>query len=134
MLGIERKAARYMWTAALVALAMCCVYLIREALIVFAVALLLTYLLYPLYASLAKLLPGRSRAPALALVYLILFGVVALIVLTIGTQVVEEANSLATRAPDFLKRMQSHTESSSMPQPAKSIQKQILGQARAQLE
>ena len=87
MLGIEKKAARYTWTAALVALLLCTVYLIREALIIFAVALLLTYLLYPLYTVLNKFLPGRSRGPALALVYLIFFGIVTLVLLTIGSNV-----------------------------------------------
>src|SRR5579871_4943720 len=98
MLGFDSKAARYTWTAAVVALLLCSVYLIRQSLIVFAVALLLTYLLYPLYTSLNRALPGRSRAPALVIVYLTLLGVATLIVLTVGTQVMTQANALAARA------------------------------------
>jgi len=117
----------------MVALLICCVYLIREALIVFAVALLLTYLLYPFYEILDRILPGRSRAPALALVYLAFFGMATLMVLTIGSKVAEEANALAARAPEFLKRVQTQAESSTMPPPAKSIQDQLIEQARSQL-
>jgi predicted PurR-regulated permease PerM len=134
MLGIERKAARYTWTAALVALLLGCVYLIREALIVFAVALLLTYLLYPLYESLNKILPGRSRAPALAAAYLIFFGVVALMVLTVGFRVTDEANSLAVSAKGFLKDMQARSDNSANPPVIKSAQDQVLDYLRAQLQ
>ncbi len=133
MLGIERKAARYTWTAALIALLLCTIYLIREALIVFAVALLLTYLLYPLYMMLYRILPGRSRAPALALVYITFFGVVALLVMTVGFKVADEANSLAAMAPEFLKHVQAQSDNSSLPQPAKSLQDQILQQLRAEV-
>jgi len=128
MLGIERKAARYTWTAALIALLLCCIYLIREALIVFAVALLLTYLLYPLYLMLNRILPGRSRAPALALVYLTLFGVATLMVVTIGSKVVDEANSLAARAPDFLKQFLGHVQSTGDSSPIAQVQEKILAQ------
>jgi predicted PurR-regulated permease PerM len=134
MLGLEKKAARFTWTAALVALLMCCVYLIREALIVFAIALLLTYLLYPLYMMLTRVLPGRSRGPALALVYVILFGIAAMIVMTIGSQVAQEASSLATQAPNLIKRLQTQGDNSSAPPVAKTVQDQILEQARAQIE
>ena len=133
MLGIEKKAARYTWTAALILLLVSCVYLIREAIIVFAVALLLTYLLYPLFTLLNRILPGRSRGPALALVYVILFGIVTLMVITVGSQVADEANSLAARAPELLKRFQTQTDKTAEPQAVKSIQDQILDQVRLQL-
>jgi len=133
MLGIEKKAARYTWTAALILLALGCVYLIREAIIVFAVALLLTYLLYPLYTLLNRILPGRSRGPALALVYIILFGIVALMVLTVGSQVADEATSLATQLPALVARFQAQADQSSVPQHVKTLQDQVLDQFRSQL-
>src|ERR1039458_2336221 len=122
MLGIEKKAARYTWTAALILLLASCVYLIREAIIVFAVALLLTYLLYPLFTLLNRILPGRSRGPALALVYVILFGIVTLMVITVGSQVADEANSLATQLPDLVKRFQRQADQSAVPQHVKTLQ------------
>jgi predicted PurR-regulated permease PerM len=134
MLGIDRKAARYTWTAALVALLLCCVYLIREALIIFAVGLLLTYLLYPLYTLLTRFLPGRSRVPALALVYLIFFGVVTLVVMTVGSNVANEASTLAERYPEYFRQIKAQAETSSMSQPAKWSVDQIIEQVLSQLE
>ena len=133
MLGIDRKAARYTWTAALIALLMGCVYLVRKPLIIFAVALLLTYLLYPLYTLLARVLPGRSRVPALALVYMTFFGLLTLIVITIGSKVVEEANSLATFVNGLLKNMQTQAGPPSMaglPKPVQDLLEQLYGQLR----
>lgn len=133
MLGIDRKAAKFTWTAAMVALLVCCVYLIREALIIFAIALMLTYLLYPLYTLLDKFLPGRSRVPALALVYLTFCGIVTLIVLTIGSNVVNEANSLATQVPKFLDQMQSEAHKAA-PEAAPPILDQVIDHLRDQLQ
>lgn len=133
MLGIEGKAARYTWTAALVLLAVCCIYLIRESIIVFAVALLLAYLLYPLFSILNRVLPGRSRGPALALSYIILLGIVALIVMTVGSQVVDEANALAKRVPEFLNKIQATSDAAPEPPVAKSIQDQIINELRRQI-
>lgn len=133
MLGFDRHAARYTWTAAVVLLLVCCVYLIREAIIVFAVALLLTYLLYPLFTVLNRILPGRSRGPALALVYIILFGIVTLMVITVGSQVADEATSLATEFPDLLRRFQSQADLANVPQHVKTFQDQVINQIRAQL-
>jgi predicted PurR-regulated permease PerM len=131
MLGIESKAARNTWTAALILLLIGCVYLIRGSLIVFAVALLLTYLLYPLYQWLYSHLPGRSRAPALLIVYVAFFGVATLVIMSIGTRVSEEANSLAQRAPDFISQMKAKT--TSPPGPSTAIVAPILDQLQSQV-
>ena len=48
MLGIDSKAARYTWTAAVVLLLLGTLYLIRTTLLIFVIALLFAYLLYPL--------------------------------------------------------------------------------------
>jgi predicted PurR-regulated permease PerM len=133
MLGIERKAARYTWTTVLILLLVACVYLARQAIIVFAVALLLTYLLYPLFTVLNRILPGRSRGPALALVYIILFGIATLMVLTVGSQVADEASALATQLPELLKRFQSQADQSAVPQHVRTLQDQVIDQVRAQL-
>ena len=67
LLGIDPKAARYTWTAALVLLLLGTVYLIREALIVFVIALLFAYLLYPLMDLIDRHLTSKTRTPALAI-------------------------------------------------------------------
>src|SRR5579871_6610302 len=133
MLGIEKKAARYTWTAALVALLMCCVYLVRETLIIFAVALLLTYLLYPLFVILTRILPGRSRAPALVLVYMTLFGLLTLLLITVGSQVASEANSLAGSVQGLMANLKQQADKAPEPQSAKSFQDTILDAARDQI-
>jgi predicted PurR-regulated permease PerM len=133
MLGINGKAARYTWTAALILLLIGCVYLIRESLFVFAVALMLTYMLYPLFTWFNGILPGRSRVPALTIVYIGFFGALTLVMMTIGSHVTEEANSLAQRAPDFIKQMQAKGNNSTLPPAAKTLQWQVLDQVQSQI-
>ncbi|HUJ20236.1 MAG TPA: AI-2E family transporter [Bryobacteraceae bacterium] len=105
MLGIDRRAARYAWTAAAVVLLLLLVYLIRKTLFIFILALLFAYLLSPLVDFLDRVLPGRrTRTPALVAAYLILVGALVLIGFEIGSRVLEEANALGsvtqTAAPD----------------------------------
>ena len=62
-------------------------------------ALLFAYLLSPLVNFLDRLLPSRTRTPALALAYLLFVGVLVLAGSQIGSQVVEQANSLSRIFP-----------------------------------
>ena len=62
MLGLDRRAARYTWTVVFVFLLLGLVYLIRETLFIFAVALLFAYLLWPLVNYLDERLPGRIQS------------------------------------------------------------------------
>jgi hypothetical protein len=72
MLGIERAAARYTWTAAIVLLFLYLVYLLRSTLFVFALALLFAYLLSPLVDLLDHAIPRKgTRTLALTLAYMI---------------------------------------------------------------
>ncbi len=100
MLGIDPKAARYTWTAAAVLLAMGLVYVIRETIVVFVIALLFAYLLYPLVDVIDRRLSVRTRTPALALAYIIVLGVLALFVAFIGSQVITQAHVLSQHPPD----------------------------------
>ena len=88
MLGLDRRAAHYTWTVVCILLLLGVVYLIRETLFIFAVALLFAYLWRPLVDYLDQRLPGRSRVPALAIVYLSLVGLLILIGIEIGSRVV----------------------------------------------
>ncbi len=106
MLGLDRGAARYTWTAVLVLVLAGLLYLIRETLFIFVVALLFAYLLWPLVKLLDRWLPGRSRVPALTLVYLAIVGILIVMGITLGSRVVQEANALAARLPDLLARFQ----------------------------
>jgi predicted PurR-regulated permease PerM len=101
MLGIDRSAARYTWTAALVALLLWLVYLVRGTLFIFILALLFAYLLAPLVDLIDRFLPGsRTRTLALGLAYVIFVAAVVLIGIQIGSRVVAQAASLEKTFPN----------------------------------
>ena len=107
MLGFDARAARYTWTAAMVLLLLCLVYMMRGTLFVFIVALLFAYLLSPLVNVIDRLLPGRrTRTPALTIAYVIFIGLLFLAATQIGSRVADEANSLAKSTPALLASMQ----------------------------
>jgi predicted PurR-regulated permease PerM len=106
LLGIDERAARYTWTAALVLLLLGLVYLIRETLLVFIVSLLLAYLLYPLADLLDHHLPAKSRNLSLALTYLFVVGLLVTFVVFVGSNVAEQAANLVKVAPAFVDRLQ----------------------------
>ena len=106
MLGLDRHAARYTWTAVLVLLLLGLLYLIRETLFIFVVALLFAYLLWPLVKLLDRRLPGRSKVLALTVVYLAIVGILIVMGIVLGSRVVQEANSLAARLPGLIARFQ----------------------------
>jgi predicted PurR-regulated permease PerM len=100
MLGIDSRAARSTWTAALVVLALWLVYLMRSTLYIFILAVLFAYLLAPLVNLLDRLLPTRStRTLALALAYVLLVGLVVVGAIVLGTKMVEQATQLASVFP-----------------------------------
>ncbi|MFN0106828.1 MAG: AI-2E family transporter [Bryobacteraceae bacterium] len=105
MLGIDPRAARITWTVFLVLLCLELAWLARTTLLVFAIALLLAYLLHPLVELMRKALPPKVP-PALApsLVYLGGLAIVIAAILVIGTRIAAEATLLASRLPEFLQQ------------------------------
>jgi len=98
MLGIDRQAARYTWTAAVILLLLAAVYLIRTTLFVFIVALLFAYLLTPLVNFLDRFLPAsRTRTPALVVAYLMVIGAVIFAGVALGSRIADQAQSLIDR-------------------------------------
>jgi predicted PurR-regulated permease PerM len=97
---IDRKAARVTWTAALTLLLLAAIYAIRVTLVIFAVALLFAYLLYPLVDRIALRFPPKNRAPALALTYLLVIGLLTAVGIAMGSQVASEAKQLVAHPPD----------------------------------
>ena len=106
MLGLDRNAARYTWTAIFILLLVGLLYFIRETLFIFVVALLFAYLLWPLVKFLDRRLPGRSKVLALTLVYLALVGFLIVVGIAVGSRVVQQANALAVRLPDLISKFQ----------------------------
>jgi predicted PurR-regulated permease PerM len=114
MLGIDARAARCTWTAALILLFLFLVYLMRGTMFVFVVALLFAYLLAPLVNVIDRFLPGRrTRTPALAIAYLLFIAALFVAVTQIGSRVVEQANSLAKSMPALLARLEQPNASAS---------------------
>ena len=100
MLGIDRHAARSTFTAILVVLLMYLVYMVRQTLFIFVLALLFAYVLSPLVNALDRFLPAsRTRTPALALAYLIFVGVTVFLGIQIGSRVVDQAHKAAKDLP-----------------------------------
>jgi predicted PurR-regulated permease PerM len=100
MLGIDARAARVAWTTALVLLALYGIYLIRGTLVVFTVALLFAYLLYPMVDWISGRFPARSRTAALAVAYALATALIVLMVGGVGARVAAEARSLASNPPN----------------------------------
>jgi len=132
MLGIDRRAARYAFTSALVLLLLYLVYLVRATIFIFILALLFAYLLSPLVNALDRVLPrSRTRAPALALAYIIFLGIVVLLGVQVGTRVVEQAHELGTRLPAMIESLKGATDKTqSAPT---SLQAQIVEKIEAEV-
>ena len=105
MLGIDWRAARFTWTAVLILLALALIYLIRQTVFLFVVALLFAYLLYPLMDLIDRRLPGRTRNLALVITFMLVITVLSIMISFIGGVVVDQANALAKAAPAFLEHL-----------------------------
>ncbi|HLY19534.1 MAG TPA: AI-2E family transporter [Bryobacteraceae bacterium] len=132
MLGIDPRAARYTWTAALILVLLCLVYLVRSTLFVFIVALLFAYLLSPLVDVIDHFLPGkRTRILALAIAYMIFVLVLLVAVTQIGSRVVEQASALASSMPALLAKFQQ--PSTAVPTALNSIRAQVIQKVQEQI-
>jgi predicted PurR-regulated permease PerM len=132
MLGIDRRAASYTFTAALVLLLLSLLYLIRTTLFVFILALLFAYLLAPLVSFLDRLLPtSRTRTPALALAYIIFLAIVAFAGFQIGSRVADEANTFAKKLPDMLASWEKPIPQAS--EGLNSIKDQVINKVREEV-
>jgi predicted PurR-regulated permease PerM len=132
MLGVDRRAARFVWTAALVLLLLALVYLVRKTLFIFVVAVLLAYLLAPLVNLLDRIFPaGRTRTPALALSYVIFVGGLILIASEVGGQVIEQANTLSKALPEKIARLQVPQEAA--PGGVKPLRQQVMERIQSEV-
>jgi predicted PurR-regulated permease PerM len=126
MLGIDSRAAKYTFTAALVLALLYGVFVIRGMLFVVTISIMLAYLLYPLVDLVDRYLPSPSRTPALAIVYLILIGAVAALGIAIGSRAAAEAKSLSDQAPALIERLK-QAPSPSTPEGLQSLKQTVLG-------
>src|SRR4051812_24153723 len=131
MLGIDRKAARYTWTAAAVVLLLWLVYLVRSTLFMFVLAVLFAYLLSPLVNLLDRVLPSRTRTPALALAYLIFVGVVVFVVMQIGSTVALQAKAFQQDLPNRIAQFEKPNPK--LPEAVNNFKAQLVQRIRTQV-
>jgi predicted PurR-regulated permease PerM len=132
MLGLDPKAAKYTWTAALVLLALVLVYLLRSTLFVFTLALLFAYLLSPLVNLLDRALPmNRTRTLALALAYIIFIGIAVAMGAQVGVRVVDQAQALSKKLPDMMAKWETPLPQAS--ENVNSLKAQVVQALRGEL-
>jgi predicted PurR-regulated permease PerM len=132
LLWLDPRAARFTWTVVFVLFLLGLIYLIRETLFIFAVALLFAYLLWPLVNYLDERLPGVSRVPALTIVYLSLVAVLIAIGIQVGSRVVRQANALAARVPELVSKLEQSAEATPE-QGLESVKGTLVSTLRKQL-
>jgi len=132
LLCLDPRAARFTWTVVFVLFLLGLIYLIRETLFIFAVALLFAYLLWPLVNYLDERLPGVSRVPALTIVYLSLVAVLIAIGIQVGSRVVRQANALAARVPELVSKLEQSAEATPE-QGLESVKGTLVSTLRKQL-
>jgi predicted PurR-regulated permease PerM len=104
MLGVDQRVLKIVWTVFLFALAVALIYAIRDALITFALAIFLALLLSPLVSIVDHVTSVRvPRTVALMVVYVLLIGVFAAVLMGIISAVAVDARSLSARLPDSLR-------------------------------
>ena len=90
----------------LIVIGLFALYRIRETLLVFVIAILFAYLLYPLMDLISRRFPSKNRTPALAVTFLLVLACLGSLLGFIGSVVVDQASNLAASAPAFISRMQ----------------------------
>ncbi len=131
MLGIDSRAARFTWTAAVVLLLLGVIYLIRTTLLMFVIALLFAYLLYPLMDLFDHYLTSKTRTPALAMTYVLVIGILVTFGVLVGSVVADQATTLAKEGPALLNRIRQSPEAG--PQQVRSFRDQVTGAIEGQL-
>ena len=104
MLGLDQRALKMTWTVFLFALVAATVYVIRNTLVTFALALFLAHLLGPVVTLVDRVTPAHvPRTAALGLVYVALIAAFIAILIPLGSTISEQAGNLAKRLPEVLK-------------------------------
>ena len=103
MLGIDPRALKTVWTCFLFVLAIVLVYVVRDTLVTFALALFFALLLAPIVSAVERVSPlWVPRTAALAIVYLVLLGAIAAVIVPLGSAVAEDARALAEKLPNAI--------------------------------
>jgi predicted PurR-regulated permease PerM len=108
MLALDARAARVTWTILLILLAVGCVFLIRKTILIFVFAILLSSLMGPIAGFVDHLHNRRiPRTLLIAVLYMALLAAIGTGIVFVGSQVVEQAGSLAVTIPKYAQDPQS---------------------------
>jgi predicted PurR-regulated permease PerM len=100
MLGIDERVLRAVWTVFLFALAVAVIYAIRGALVTFTMAIFLALLLSPVVTFVDHFTSVRvPRGVSLAVVYIVLLGAVAAVLIAVASAVASDARTLSGKLP-----------------------------------
>jgi predicted PurR-regulated permease PerM len=111
MAAIDRRTARVTGTVFVFVLVIGTLYAIKTTLLVLTVAVLIAYMLLPLVNLVDRLTPSRiSRTLSLAVLYMVLLAGAAWAGVFIGSRVVREASSFASRLPHSIGGLQQRLE------------------------
>ena len=104
MLGFNRRAAKFAWTVALVAIALVAVYAIRKTLFIFLLAVFFSYMVYPAVQRLAHYMPRRfPHAAATATVFALIIALVGVAAFLAGPPIADQASTLANDLPALVR-------------------------------
>jgi predicted PurR-regulated permease PerM len=108
MFFLDARAARITWTVLLIVAAIGLAYLLRHILLLFALAIFLTYLVFPLVTAVQRWLPLRGRRiAAIAVVYTVLLLGLSGIVAGVGPRLTRELQALADKLPAMSEQLKS---------------------------
>jgi predicted PurR-regulated permease PerM len=133
MRAFDPRAARVAWTVFLIAALLVALYLIRQTLFIFVVAIFFAYMISPVVDLVGRYAPARSRTFSLAIVYLVLLGVLVTAGTVIGSRIIEEATSLAQRLPELAKA-EALPSTWHVPAWLESVRVRVLAAVREQFE
>ena len=114
MLGFDRRAASYTWTAVAVLLLLGFIYQVRSTLFIFILAVMFAYMLSPLVNLIDRILPGkRTRTPALALSYVIIVALAVFAGIKVGSIAIAQAKDLNSRLPGMMQSLKTPSPNAS---------------------
>lgn len=103
--GLDARAARVTWTVFLIALLLLTLWVVRDAILLFIVALFLAYMLFPVVRIVHRRAGTRmSWSAAVAITFTTLTAVVILLGVWLGGQIAQQAQSLAQQLPELVKK------------------------------
>ncbi|SMG61438.1 AI-2E family transporter [Paraburkholderia susongensis] len=104
MLGFDVGTARKVWTAFLIALLFCIIYIASTTVLVIVFAVFFSYLIYPMVTLVERFRPRRlPRVASIALVFVVVVALIAVVGSLFGVQLQDQATRLLTQLPALMR-------------------------------